>query len=90
MAICLDFVEELLVTRGRDRTREDSMKLNLINHSDRQTRTEPTLPRTIIGNIEKWGGEASSLTGLYLFLWKLKIPESKQCSDLSSVCTLRI
>lgn len=31
--------------------REHSVKLNLMNHSDRQTRTEPTLPRTIFGNL---------------------------------------
>lgn len=34
---------------------EDSMKLNLINHSDRQTRTEPTLCR-VVRNLANWGG----------------------------------
>lgn len=42
--------------KGQD-SREDSMKLNLINHSDRQTRTEPTLSRTAVGNLGN-GGES--------------------------------
>lgn len=36
--------------KGQD-GRENSMKLNLINHSDRQTKTEATLSRTMVGNL---------------------------------------
>lgn len=31
--------------------REDSMKLNLINHPDRKTRTKPSVPRIMVGNL---------------------------------------
>ena len=56
--------------------REDSMKLNLINHPDRKTRTKPSVPRIMVGNLGngKKKKTTSSLTQLYLNLWKLKIP----------------
>lgn len=60
MAICLDFVKELLVIVGGDR-REHSTKLNLINHSDRQARTEPILPRTITGDLGNGGGGTTNI-----------------------------
>lgn len=77
--------------------RQDRMKLNLINHSARQTRTEPTLPRTMAGNLGN-GREkkACSLSNLYLlFPWKLESPDEHTCGEnklynLRNVCTLRI
>lgn len=43
--------------KGQD-GREYSMKVNLINHADRQRRTEPSLPRTVFGNLGN-GGEGA-------------------------------
>ena len=50
------------------------MKLNLINHPDRKTRTKPSVPRIMVGNLGNGKKKKSSLTQLYLILWKLKIP----------------
>lgn len=71
--------------------REHSVKLNLMNHSDRQARTEPRLPRTIFGNLGNGEKQTFSWTKLYLFVQKLESLDenkgtgSKQRSSMRSV-----